>query len=280
MPFPRLLPSLAAAVVVALALTGCGAAAPADQPEDEKTTLRFGFNPGPYREMFEQGIQPILEEDGYTVEISEFTDGIITNVALADGEVDAIIMQHPVFQESVNEQEGLHNASLVQVPGPPMALFGGQSDALDDVEPGATVAVPNQPSNMYRAFQVLADVGWIELSDSIDPATASPADISENVAGIEIVAIENAQQVASLSDVDYSVIQGNFVVSGGLDLTDALALEELTDEFSVVVTVDEPNLETAWAKDIKAAYESEEFAAYIAGDPQYAGYNIPDALED
>lgn len=276
----RRLLALAATAAVVLSITACAGSSEGDPAAsaEEKKTITIGFVPGPYEDMFVAGIEPILEQEGYTVERAAFTDGVIVNVALGSGEIDANIMQHEVYMDSINLQEGLHNASLVQVPTPPMALFGGKATSLDDVESGSTVAVPNQPSNMYRALKVLEQVGWITLKDTIDPATASLGDVDENEHGIEFVAIENAQQVASLGDVDYSVIQGNFVVSGGLDLTDALALEDLVDEFSVIVSVDEKSLDTSWAKALKAAYESPEFADFVASETQYDGYRLPAAL--
>ncbi|MGO1410740.1 MAG: MetQ/NlpA family ABC transporter substrate-binding protein, partial [Microbacterium sp.] len=85
--------------------------------------------------------------------------------------------------------------------------------------------------------------------------------------------------VSSLSDVDFSAIQGNFIISGGLDLTAALALEDLGEEFTVGVSVDEKNLDTPWAQALKDAFTSPEFAEYIAGDPQYDGYTIPADLQ-
>jgi len=271
----------AAVAAVALTATACGAGGGDDDaaPSDDKTTISVGFNPGPYREYFEGGIVPLLEEAGFETESIDFTDGITTNVALGDGDVDAVIMQHGVYQTSINEQEGLSNSTLVLVPTAPMGLFGGASATLDDVADGSTVAVPNEPANMFRALRVLEKVGWVKLSDSIDAATASPADITENVAGIELVPMENAQQVSSLQDVDYSVIQGNFIISGGLDLTEALELETLTEEFTVGVSVDEKNLDTPWAQAIKDAFTSKEFYDYITSDSQYDGYTIPADLQ-
>jgi D-methionine transport system substrate-binding protein len=279
---PARLIAVAASAAAALVLAGCAAATPdADDAAgaEEDTTITIGFNPGPYLEMFQNGIQPILEAEGYTIETSDFTDGIIVNVALRDEEIDANIMQHSVFMDSVNQQEGLSNAALVAVPTPPMALFGGKKDSLDDLGSGSTVAVPNQPSNLYRALRVLEGIDLITLADEIDPATASLQDVTDNPNDIQFVEMENAQQVPALQDVDYSVIQGNFVVSGGLDLTEAIALEELTEEFSVIVAVKEADLDAEWAQAIKAAYESDEFAEYISSEEQYDGYNLPAALE-
>ena len=272
---------LASAALAAVTLLGGCAQNGADAaPSDEKTEVTIGFNPGPYFEMFEDGIRPILEEEGFTIKTRDFTDGVIVNVAVNDGDIDANIMQHPVYQDAVNAQEGLDNAALVQVPGPPMAVFGGKKTSLDDVAAGSKVSVPNQPSNLYRALKVLESIGWVKLSDSIDTATASLQDVVENTHDVQFVEIENAQQVASLGDVDFSVVQGNFIVSGGLKFADALAVEKLTDEFSVVVTVAKKNLDTPWAKAIKKAYESQEFGDYIRSNSIYDGYNLPAALED
>lgn len=276
---------LAASLGTAALVAGCASTTPTDagagaETEGEKKTISIGFNPGPYLEMFQEGIQPILEADGYTIESSDFTDGVIVNVAVSDGEIDANIMQHTVYMDAINEQEGLTNTALVQVPTPPMGLFGGKKTDLDDLGTGSTIAVPNQPSNQYRALKVLEDLDLIGLSDTIDPATASLQDVTENPNDIEFVEMENAQQVAALQDVDYSVIQGNFIVSGGLKLTDALELEDLTDEFSVIVAVDEANADADWATALQAAYESDEFAEYLASEDAYDGYNIPAALAD
>lgn len=260
-------------------LTGCAAAeANTDAGAGDKTSITIGFNPGPYEDMFDAGIRPTLEAEGFHVESKAFTDGIVVNGAVASGEIDANIMQHAVYQDAINEQEGFHNTAIVQVPTPPMALFGGKKSSLEAVTSGATVAVPNQPSNMYRAFAVLEKIGWLTVKDTIDPATASPADIVKNPHDLKIVAIENAQQVASLADVDYSVIQGNFVVAGGLSLDDALAKEDIADEFRVVVSVDRAHVDAPWAQAIARAYASPEFAAFIADESAYRGYSDPAGL--
>ncbi|MBB2975279.1 D-methionine transport system substrate-binding protein [Microbacterium endophyticum] len=260
-----------------LATTACSGAdaETTDASGAEKTEITIGFNPGPYQEMFEGGILPILEDEGYTVDTQDFTDGIVINVAVANGEIDANIMQHPVYLDFVNTQEGIDNAALVQIPTPRMALFGGKSTSLDDVKDGATITVPNSPSNLYRGLLVLRDVGWIDFEDVDDPNTADLSIITSNPKNLNITPIENAQQVPALQDVDYATIQGNFIVSGGLDYDDALAVEDQPIEFSNVVTVRADDLESDWALAIKDAYESPEFIEYIESNPQYDGYQLP-----
>jgi D-methionine transport system substrate-binding protein len=272
-----------AAAALAVSLTACGGTSSEPQAAGdgaaEKTDIKIGFNPGPYREMFEGGIQPLLEDDGYTVEAVEFTDGIVVNVAVDSGEIDANIMQHPVYMEFVNAQEGIDNAALVQVPTPRMGLFGGKQSSLDDVADGATVTVPNSPANLYRGLLILRDVGWIDFEDVDDPNTADLSIITDNPHNLNITPIENAQQVPALQDVDYATIQGNFIVSGGLDYDEALAVEDQPVEFSNVVTVRSSDVDSDWAQAIKAAYESPEFVDYITSNAQYDGYSLPEWFE-
>ncbi|WP_158437734.1 MetQ/NlpA family ABC transporter substrate-binding protein [Naasia lichenicola] len=241
-----------------------------------KTDIKIGFNPGPYKEMFEGGILPILEAQGFDVEEVDFTDGIVVNAAVDSGEIDANIMQHPVYMDFVNAQEGIDNAALVQVPTPKMGLFGGKLSSLDDVKDGSTVTVPNAPSNLYRALLILRDTGWIDFEDVDDPNTADLSIITKNVHNLNITPIENAQQVPALQDVDYAVIQGNFIVSGGLDYDDALAVEDQPTEFSNIVAVRSADVDSDWAQAVKAAYESQDFIDYISGDAAYDGYQLPE----
>ncbi|WP_458040082.1 MULTISPECIES: MetQ/NlpA family ABC transporter substrate-binding protein [Bacteria] len=265
----------AALVLTTAACSGGATTSESGAPAADKTDIKIGFNPGPYQQMFEEGILPILEDEGYSVESVDFTDGIVVNVAVSSGEIDANIMQHPVYMDFVNAQEGIDNAALVQIPTPRMALFGGKSTSIDDVEDGATVTVPNSPANLYRGLLILRDIGWIDFEDVDDPNEATLSIITSNPKNIQITAIENAQQVPALQDVDYATIQGNFIVAGGLDYDDALALEDQPIEFSNVVTVRADDLQSDWALAIKAAYESPEFIEYIESNPQYDGYNLP-----
>jgi len=284
---PKALAAIAAATL-ALTTAACSASTPAettapsasDAPVvDTKTHIKIGFNPGPYKQMFEEGILPILEEDGYTVESIDFTDGIVVNVAVATGEIDANIMQHPVYLEFVNDQEGLDNVGLVQIPTPRMGLFGGKRSSLEEVTEGATVTVPNSPSNLYRGLLILRDIGWIDFDDIDNPNTADLSIITANPYNLNITPIENAQQVPALQDVDYATIQGNFIVSGGLDYADALAVEDQPVFFSNVVTVRSEDVDAPWAVAIRDAYQSPEFIEYITTNPIYDGYAVPEWFE-
>lgn len=241
--------------------------------------IRVGFNPGPYKEQFEKGVAPYLISKGYKVEYKDFSDGIQVNDAVARGNIEANIMQHPVYLQSVNERLGIDNTGIVQVPTPPMGLYSDKIKQLVTPQPGTTISVPNQAANEYRAALVLQSLGWIKIAADSDPATFSQRNITENPYKIRFKEMDNAQQVRALPDVDYGLIQGNFAVSNGMKLDSALKLEAATSKFINVVTVAGKNKDAEFAKDIVAGYHSPEFKQYILGHDQYKGYLFPDYLK-
>lgn len=242
-------------------------------------TIRVGFNPGPYKEQFEKGVAPFLIKKGYQIEYKDFSDGIQINDAVARGNIEANIMQHPVYLKSVNERLGIENTGIVQVPTPPMGLYSEKIKQLDKPTEGTTVSVPNQASNEYRAALVLQSLGWIKIDPKSDPATFSQRNITENPYKIVLKEMDNAQQVRALPDVDYGLIQGNFAVSNGIKLASALKLEDPTSNFINVVTVAGKNKDAQFSKDIIDGYHSAEFKQYIASNAQYSGYLLPDYLK-
>ncbi|CAM3247009.1 MetQ/NlpA family ABC transporter substrate-binding protein [Sporolactobacillus spathodeae] len=260
--------------------TACSNPSASDSSSTSKTkkTITVGFNAGPYEQMFKEGIAPILKKKGYTVKTKDFTDGIQVNVAVAKGQIDANIMQHPVYMAFVNQQEGIHNVGIVQIPGPPMGVYAGKSKSLKAVKDGDVIALPNEASNLYRGLVILKDLGWIKLNPKANPANASLKDVTSNPHHLVLKDMNNAQEVRALPDVNYGVIQGNFAVSSGLKLTSALKLENLLDKFSVNVAVADTNKSAPWAKAIVEAYHSKQFLHYIKTHKQYDGYHLPNDL--
>ena len=79
--------ALTLALTSALALTGCGTEAGADD-----TTIRVGASPAPHAEVLEV-IADNLEEEGYTLEIVEYNDYILPNTGVSEGDLDANYFQ-------------------------------------------------------------------------------------------------------------------------------------------------------------------------------------------
>jgi D-methionine transport system substrate-binding protein len=240
-----------------------------------KTELKVGFVPGPYIDEFKTGVEPELKQKGYTIKYFEFSTGLEANSAVFPNDIDANVMQHPVFLKSYNDRNNTDLAGIVDVPTPPMGLYSKKHLRNTPVKAGMTVAVPNDPVNLQRALWILRDLGWIEIRDN-NPVDVTELDVVKNPSGIKLVPLENAQGPRALDDVDFVAIQGNFAIYSGLKLTDAIALEHMTAPYRNVLAVRQGNSEKPWAKDVVAAYRSDAFKSAIRSNSFYQGFALPD----
>lgn len=238
--------------------------------------LSIGFMPGPYRDAFTKGIEPLLKRQGYTIKYVEFSQGVQPNDAVERGQIDANIFQHTLYLNATNKQQGFDLVPVIQVPTPPMGLYSQRHKTLDTVPDGATVTLPADPVNAARALNILAAIGWIELKPDVNPITVSERDIASNRKKLRLVPLDAAQAPRSLADADLAAVQGNFAVASGLKLTDALKQENMTLPYVNVVAVKRGNENAPFAKDIAQAYQSAEFQQTFKANPAWAGYRLPD----
>lgn len=277
---------LSFAGVIALALSACGqqqqaqipaaasGAAAASAVAVEKSEIRFGSTPGDFADMIKEQIQPTLEKQGYKVTLTEYPDYVTPNKALAENAIDINVFQHKPYLDSFKDEHKLDLVEVFQVPTAPLGMYAGKIAKLEDVKDGSTVAVPNDPSNFARALVMMDELGWIKLKDNIDPLKASKADIAENSKNIKLVEMEAANLPRSRQDVDFAVVNGNYAMSSGMKLTEALFQEPSFAyvNWSAVRTADK---DSKWVKDVEAAYNSDEFKTYAK--TKFAGYKYPAA---
>jgi D-methionine transport system substrate-binding protein len=255
-------------LLLAAALAGCTGLVAA-QPATKKEIV-FGATAGPYADQIKIGIKPLLEKKGYTVKVVEFNDYIQPNFALAQGSLDANAFQHIVYLTKFATENKLALSELLKVPTAPIAVYSKKHKSLDDVKEGATVALPNDPTNAARALVVLEQLGWLKLKEGYDPIRASEKDVAVNIRKIKLIPLEAAQLPRSLDDTDYSFVNGNFALASGLKLTEALALEKTGPTYQNLVAVRTEDKDKPWVKDIADAYRSREFLAVT--ETRFAGF--------
>jgi len=238
--------------------------------DPQKKEIVFGATAGPYSDQIKLGIKPILEKQGYTVKVVEFNDYVQPNFALAQGALDANAFQHEVYLKNFAGKNNLPLSELVKVPTAPIAIYSNKHKSLDAVKPGATVAVPNDPTNQARALVLLEQLGWVTLRPGLDPLQASEKDVVNNIKQIKLIPLEAAQLPRSLDDTDFSFVNGNFALASGLQLTSALALEKISPVYQNLVAVRTADLEKPFVKDIAAAYRSQAFLEIT--EKSFAGF--------
>ena len=184
---------------------------------------------------------PILAEQGIDLQIHEYSDYVVPNTAVEDGEEDANYFQHIPYLDDFNTTRGTHLVSVTGVHIEPMGIYAGKSASLDELPDGATVAVPNDATNEGRALLLLEKQGLIKLADDSN-LSSTPKDIVENPKNLTFTEVEAATVPSIVSEVDIAVINSNYAMGAGFNpVEDALALEASDSPYVNVLVCKEGN---------------------------------------
>ena len=203
----KLLLVLTAMVMAVVALAGCSGND--KQAANGAKTLKVGATSVPHAEVLEQ-VKADLEKEGIKLEIVEYSDYVQPNLNLNDKELDANYFQHLPYLEDFTKQHPevkLANAGGIHIE--PMGVYSKKVKKLEELKDGATVSIPNDPTNGGRALLLLAKAGVIKLKDNVG-VTATVQDITANPKNIKFQELEPAQVPRTLDDVDAAVINSNF----------------------------------------------------------------------
>ena len=168
--------------VLALSVSACGEdkASQDAQAQAVPHSIKVGVVPGPYREMLDLYLKPVVQKKGHDLKFVEFTDWVQPDSALASGDIDANVFQHQSYLNGIVENQGLKLSSVVNVPTLGIFAFSDKYKSFEEVQDGATVGIPNDPVNLARALRVARDLKVIGLDPNKDEQKASLADIKDN----------------------------------------------------------------------------------------------------
>lgn len=189
----------------------------------ELQKIIVGASPAPHAEIL-KAANDVLKEKGYELEIKEYVDYIQPNLALESGDLDANYFQHLPYLESFNKENGTNLVSAGAIHYEPFGVYAGKTTSLDELQDGATIAVPNDTTNEARALLLLEAQGLIKLKEDAG-LTATKNDIVENPKNLQLYEVEAAQLPRVIGDVDVAVINGNYAIEAGYKVSDALAVE-------------------------------------------------------
>lgn len=255
--------------VLLLSLSACGSSnssssAANDAIEaEEKGEIKYSKSQGPYTELFEAAIVPILEEQGYTLTAIETSELLVADQLLNNGEVDVNVEQHTAYAENFNESNHADLLPISPIPTVPAGVYSVNHNSLEEIAEGAKIAVPNDAANTARCYLMLQKVGWIKLDPDVDPTTVTQDDIIENSYNLKFTEMKSLTIPAAIQDFDYVAITGSVVYNAGIDASTALENEDILDHLILQVVVKESNKDTVWAKAIVDAYHSDEFKRYM-----------------
>ena len=250
-----------AGMMLAAFTAGCGGSS--KQTADKKE-LTFSKSQGPYSDLFEKGVKPILEKKGYKITGKDMSDLLQADIVLNEGEVDFNVEQHTAYMENFNKKQGGHLVALTPIPTVPAGIYAGSKTKLEDLADGDTIAVPNDASNTARAYALLQKAGWIKMDPKKDLATVTQQDIIENPHHLKFTEMKSLNIPSVRTDFSFIVITGSIVYNAKIDPSTALLKETILPHLLLQLVVADKNKDAQWARDIVEAYHSKEFADYMA----------------
>ena len=227
------------------------------------SVLSVGATPVPHAELLNL-IKEDLAEQGITLKVIEFTDYVQPNVAVLAGDLDANFFQHIPYLDS-NEEWSARLISAFGVHVEPFGLYSSKHKNINDLPNGASIAIPNDPSNGGRALLLLQSNGLIALRDGAG-LNVTPRDITSNPKNFRFQEIEAAQLPRSLQDVDAATINGNYALDAGLNpVKDSLIIEGAESPYVNIVVVQKGKENDPHIVALKNALLSQKVKNYING---------------
>lgn len=266
------------AVVSTLALSSLTAcddkSAPSKEDLSVPKVIKVGVVPGPYREILDAYLNPIVKKKGHELKFVEFTDWVQPDSSLESGDIDANLFQHQLYLEGIVKNQGLHLSSVVNFPTLGIFVFSDKFNSLDSIENGSLVGIPNDPVNLARALRVARDLKLITLKADKDDQKASLADIEQNPKQLNFVVMEAAQLPRSLDSVAVAFVPGNYAYAAKLDLSKAIGKETVAEPIKLVVAVQDHRLNGV-GKFLKEAVLDPEFKKGVDSDPVFKNFAMP-----
>ncbi|MCC9625751.1 MetQ/NlpA family ABC transporter substrate-binding protein [Thalassospira sp. MA62] len=259
----RFLFKMTAAAVLASALTGQALA---------NETIRIGVTPGAHEEVMEEVVK-VAATKGLDIEMVTFSDYVIPNQALNDGDLDANSFQHKPYLDNQIRDRGFDLSVVAYNILTPMGIYSDKIKSLDELPDGAEIGIPNDPTNGGRALLVLQSQGLIKV-DPDAGLVVSPLDVIENPKDISFVELDAAQLPRSLADLDASAINTNYALEAGLNpVADSIAIEGNDSPYANIIVTQTSRKDEPWVKTLVESYHDDAVRKFI--EEKYEGAVLP-----
>jgi len=231
-------------------------------PSADAKTIRVGVTPGIHEQVAEF-VKPLVEKQGLQVKLITFSDYVLPNQALADGDIDINIFQHKPYLDTQVKDRGFKLISAGTNFIAPMGFYSQKIKAMTDLKSGDKIAIPNDPSNGGRALLLLQKFGVLKVKTA-SGVIPSVIDIQDNPKGVKIVELDAAQLPRSLPDVTVAAINTNYAVSAGLNpAKDSIARGGADSPYANIFAIRAADANAPWVKTFVSTYQSEPVRKFI-----------------
>ncbi len=223
------------------------------------TALSVGVTAGPHVLIMEE-VRKQAQAENINLKIIEFNDFILPNAALNEGDIDFNSYQHQPFLDEQIKSRGYKLVSIAKTIILPLGIYSSKHAGLSDIQDGATIALPNDPTNLGRALNLLKKAKLIELNDAENP---SILDITANPKKLKLVELEAPQIPRVLVDVDYGITNTDWIMLAGIDPNSALLSEDKDSPYANIIVTRSDNQNNPEILRIVEIYHSDHIKNYI-----------------
>jgi D-methionine transport system substrate-binding protein len=260
----KILFTLLSLFFVAGTLTGCG--------NTTTDTIKVGI-PSSDTQVWEY-IQQKAAKENIQIKLVKFNDYVQPNLALADGSIDANAFQTIAYFNHFKKERNLDLTAIGTTFLAPMGIYSKKYPDIHQIPTGATITIPNDPTNQGRALLLLQTAGIIQLKEDFDGKGGIEA-ITANLKNLTIKPIAAPQTPRSLDDVAAAAINSDIAVHAGYNpMKDAILRENETAlPYINIIAVQSKNKDNPTLKKLVELYQTEDVKAYI--EKVYQGAQIP-----
>jgi D-methionine transport system substrate-binding protein len=240
--------------------------------KEEEVTIKVGVS-GSDNRIWDY-VSKKAKKEGIQVEIVRFSDYVQPNIALAEEELDANAFQTISYFNAFKKEHNLDLVPIATTVIAPMGIYSEKYKSVDEIPEGGKIAVPNEATNMGRAFLLLQEAGLIKLPDDFD-GNGSLDQIVENPKNLEIVPVVAGQTPRVLPDVAASIINNGIAVDAGFSpVNDSIFHESATaTPYINIIAVRAEDQDNESLKKLAELYQQDDVAEFI--EKEYKGNVIP-----
>lgn len=258
---------LASLALTLLLLAGCSGSGKQDD-----NVLTVAATAIPHAEILKQA-KPLLAKEGVDLQVKVFADYVQPNTQVAEKAIDLNYFQTRPYLDAFNRERGTHLVVITGVHIEPFGAYSHKYKSIDQLPDGASVTLPNDPSNNSRALLLLAKHGLITLKDPTDQM-ATLKDITANPKQLKFRELEAAMLPRTLDEVDLALINTNYALAAGLNpVKDALLIEDKDSPYVNYLVGRPDNQDDPRVQKLAKVLHSPEVKAFI--EQKYHGAVLP-----
>lgn len=255
--------------IFAILLAACGNTD--GNSKDGKEKVKIGIRSSEIKTW--EYIKTQAAKEDIDLELVQLSAQVDPNQTLADGDIDINAFQHVAYLDLFNKNNKTDIEPIGTTIIAPLGMYSNKYKSLDDIKDGATIAVPNDPSNWGRALLLLQENKSLTVSDDFD-GNGGKDRIKDNPKKLKIVPVDGATLPRVMEDTDFAIINNGIAVEAGLYLNDAIIHEnETAKPFINVIAANKKDVDNKTYKKIVKIYQSEATSKFI--EKTYKGNYIP-----